>query len=334
MRDVAALAGVSLKTVSRVINREAGVSPEVVARVDDAAAQLDYRPDLNASNLRRGDGRTGTIGLLLEDVANEFSSAAHAGVEFVARTLGISVLASSTHEDRDRERNLVRTLSSRRVDGLIIAPSPGDQDYLAAEVAQGVPIVFIDRAGRGLAAPSVLSDNHVGAQRGVEQLLARGHRRIAFVGGTATLVTAQERYQGFLDAMARADVPVDPHLVHRDVVSAEQSAALVRELFSGSMHPTAIFSAQNMITMGAVRALRELHLQHRVALIGFDDFTLADLLDPGVAVVAQDPRTIGQKAAELLVDMMKDPSLIRSKVADVIVPTTVIMRPSGEIRPA
>lgn len=334
MRDVAALAGVSLKTVSRVINRESGVSPEVVARVDDAAAQLDYRPDLNASNLRRSDGRTGTIGLLLEDVANEFSAAAHAGVELVARKLGISVLASSTNEDRERERGLVRALSSRRVDGLIIAPSPGDQDYLAAEVAQGVPIVFIDRAGRGLAAPSVLSDNLAGARRGVEQLLALGHRSIAFVGGTVSLVTAQERYQGFLDAMGSAGVPVDSRWVHRDVVTVEQSAAIVRGLVSGPDRPTAIFTAQNLITMGAVRALREFELQHRVALIGFDDFTLADLLDPGVAVVAQDPRRIGRQAAELLFEMMADSAPSRTLVADVIVPTTLIMRPSGEIRPA
>ncbi len=334
MRDVAALAGVSLKTVSRVINREAGVSPEVVARVDDAAAQLDYRPDLNASNLRRSDGRTGTIGLLLEDVANEFSAAAHSGVEYVARRRGISVLASSTNEDQERERSLVRALSSRRVDGLIIAPSPGDQDYLAAEVAQGVPIVFIDRAGRGLLAPSVLSDNLAGARRGVEQLLDLGHRRIAFVGGTSTLVTAQERYQGFLDAMAGAGVGIDPALVHRDVTLAEQSAAIVRSLVASGDGPTAIFTAQNMITMGAVRALREFDLQHRIALIGFDDFTLADLLDPGVAVVAQDPRTIGQRAAELLFSMMEDPDSPRTSLADVIVPTTLIMRPSGAIRPA
>jgi LacI family transcriptional regulator len=334
MRDVAALAGVSLKTVSRVINREAGVSPEVVARVDDAAAQLDFRPDMNASNLRRNDGRTGTIGLLLEDVANEFSAAAHAGVEYVARKLGISVLASSTNEDRERERSLVRALSSRRVDGLIIAPSPGDHDYLVAEVAQGVPIVFIDRAGRGLAAPAVLSDNMIGARRGVEKLIELGHRRIAFVGGTATLVTAQQRYQGFFDAMARAGIGVDSTLVHLDASSAEKSAAIVRSLVAREDRPSAIFSAQNMITIGAVRALREFDLQHRIALIGFDDFTLADLLDPGVAVVAQDPRTIGQRAAELLFSMMADPASARTSLADVIVPTTLIMRPSGEIRPA
>lgn len=334
MRDVAALAGVSLKTVSRVINREAGVSAEVVARVDDAATQLDYRPDLNASNLRRSGGRTGTIGLLLEDVANEFSAAAHAGVEHVARKFGISVLASSTNEDRERERSLVRALSTRRVDGLIIAPSPGEQDYLEAEVAQGVPIVFIDRVGRGLEAPAVLSDNLAGAQRGVEQLLALGHRDIAFVGGTESLVTAQERYQGFLNAMASAGVTVDPRLVRMGVTTIEQSAAIIQRLLDSPHRPTAVFTAQNMITMGAVRALRACDLQHRIALIGFDDFTLADVLDPGVAVVAQDPRTIGQRAAGLLFTMMDDQSAARPRVDDVIVPTTLIMRPSGEIRPA
>lgn len=331
MREVAALAGVSLKTVSRVINREAGVSPEVITRVDRAAAELDYRPDLNASNLRRSNGRTGTIGLLLEDVANEFSAAAHAGVEHAARQRGIAVLASSTHGDQERERGLVRALSLRRVDGLIVAPCPGDQSYLAAELAQGVPIVFIDRAGRGLTAPAVLSDNFIGARRGVEHLLGLGHRAIAFLGGIAAVATAQERFDGYRAAFADAGLAVDDSLVLRDVASIDMAAGVAGAILDGPLRPTAIFSAQNLITMGVVRALRERGLQHQIALVGFDDFTLADLLDPGVAVVAQDPRAIGERALQVLVDSMDESH--DHTPTDVLVPTTLVIRPSGEIRP-
>lgn len=331
MREVAALAGVSLKTVSRVINREAGVSPEVTIRVDRAAAELDYRPDLNASNLRRSDGRTGTVGLLLEDVANEFSAAAHAGVEDAARQRGIAVLASSTHGDPERERGLVRALSLRRVDGLIVAPCPGDQSYLAAEVAQGVPIVFIDRAGRGLEAPSVLSDNLAGAQRGVAHLVGLGHRSIAFLGGIAAVATAQERYDGYRVALADAGLTVDDSLVERDIGSIDMAAGVAGAILDGPHRPTAIFSAQNLITMGVVRALRERGLQHQIALVGFDDFTLADLLDPGVAVVAQDPRAIGERALQVLVDSMDESH--DHTPTDILVPTTLVIRPSGEIRP-
>jgi len=332
MREVAALAGVSLKTVSRVINREAGVSPEVTIRVDRAAAELDYRPDLNASNLRRSDGRTGTVGLLLEDVANEFSAAAHAGVEDAARQRGIAVLASSTHGDPERERGLVRALSLRRVDGLIVAPCPGDQSYLAAEVAQGVPIVFIDRAGRGLEAPSVLSDNLAGAQRGVAHLVGLGHRSIAFLGGIAAVATAQERYDGYRVALADAGLTVDDSLVERDIGSIDMAAGVAGAILDGPHRPTAIFSAQNLITMGVVRALRERGLQHQIALVGFDDFTLADLLDPGVAVVAQDPRAIGERALQVLVDSMDESH--DHTPTNILVPTTLVIRPSGEIRPA
>jgi LacI family transcriptional regulator len=332
MRDVAALAGVSLKTVSRVINRESGVSPEVAARVADAAAQLDYRPDMNASNLRRIDGRTGTVGLLLEDVANEFSAAAHAGVEYAARQRGIAVLASSTHGDSERERGLVRALSLRRVDGLIIAPCPGDQAYLAAELAQGVPVVFIDRPGRGLAAPAVLSDNLVGARRGVEHLLSLGHRSIAFLGGISAVATAQERFGGYSAALAAAGVSIADQTIVRDIGSIDMAAGVAGAILDGPEQPTAIFSAQNQITMGVVRALRERGLQHRIALIGFDDFTLADLLDPGVAVVAQDPRAIGERAFQVLVDAMDESEGDMS--AEILVPTTLIIRPSGEIPPA
>lgn len=331
MRDVAALAGVSLKTVSRVVNREDGVSDDLVAKVERAASQLDYRPNLTASNLRRSDRKTATWGLLLEDVANPFSSAVHRGVEEVARELGVAVFAASMDEDPERERELVSTFSSRRVDALIIAPTATEHAYLANEVRNGIALVFVDRPAFGIDADCVVTDNRAGAADATRHLIDQGHRRIAFIGDYTSITTANERYQGYVDAMAAAGVQVLPELVTRDVHDAAQAADAVRGLLGLANAPTALFTAQNLITMGAVEALRDAGAQHRVALVGFDDFAMANLLDPAVTVVAQDPRAIGRLAATLVNERLAHS---HSPVSVHVVPSVLIARGSGEITPA
>ncbi len=330
MRDVAALAGVSLKTVSRVVNREDGVSEDLAAKVERAAAQLDYRPNLTASNLRRSDRKTATWGLLLEDVANPFSSAVHRGVEEVARELGVAVFAASMDEDPERERELVATFSSRRVDALIIAPTATEHAYLANEVRNGIAVVFVDRPPFGIDADCVVTDNRAGAAAGTSHLVECGHRRIAFVGDFASISTANERYQGYVDSMAAHGVQVHAELVLRDVHDAAQAVEAVRSLLALPEPPTAIFAAQNLITMGAVEALRDAGAQHRVALVGFDDFAMANLLDPAVTVVAQDPRAIGRLAATLVNERLASSN---APVGVHVVPSVLIARGSGEIAP-
>lgn len=330
MREVAALAGVSLKTVSRVVNRETGVSDELIARVERAADQLDYRPNLTASNLRRADQRTSTIGLLVEDVANEFFAAIHRGVEEVARQRGVAVIAASLDRDPAMERDLVSAFASRRVDGLILAPTAPEQGYLTNELRSGWPMVCIDRQPRGVDIDAVVTDNRSAARHGVLHLLEQGHRRIAFIGGQSTLSTEQDRYAGFVDAMASVGAQIRPEWVHHGVQDAEGALGVVRGLLASEERPTAIFSGQNLITMGTVRALREAGLQHRVALVGFDDFGLADLLDPAITVVAQDARAIGRQAADLLFRRMANS---HEPTGTHVVASWLITRGSGEIPP-
>jgi len=306
MRDVATLAGVSLKTVSRVVNREPGVSEALAGRVQQAVEQLDYRPDFTASNLRRADRRTATIGLMVEDVANEYSSAVHAGVEQAARERGIAVLTASIADDPDRERNMLRAFASRRVDGLVVVPSSTGQSAIWNEREVGVPLVFVDRAPRGIAADKVLTNNREGARFGVEHLIARGYRYVAFLGGVAALDTAQERYDGYVDALSAAGIAIRPEWIVRDLRSPEEARAAAADFMAREERPDAIFSAQNLITMGTFRALRYADLHHSVGLLGYDDFALADLLDPAVSVIAQEPRAIGFEAAELLVDRIRE----------------------------
>ena len=180
MNDVAKLAGVSLKTVSRVVNGEPGVSTELIERVETAAAQLDYRPNFTASNLRRSQGTTRTVGLLLENVANPFSAALLRAIEDYARTRGSAVLSASVGEDASREVSLAQAFLARQVDGLIIAPSADSQAYLAREVARGTAMVFVDRPPVNLDADTVSSENLEGSRAAVRHLLGRGHlQRVA-----------------------------------------------------------------------------------------------------------------------------------------------------------
>lgn len=328
MRDVAALAGVSLKSVSRVVNREAGVSEELAARVARAAEQLDYRPNLTASNLRRSDQRTGTVGLLVEDVANEFFASIHRGVEEVARLRGSAVVAASLDRDPALERDLVSAFASRRVDGLILAPTATQQGYLTSELRSGWPIVCVDRHPRGIEIDAVVTDNREGSAVGVGHLISHGHQRIAFIGGRPSLTTEQDRFAGYVDAMSVAGLAPRPDLVHHGAHDSDDAMAVVLALLDIAEPPTAIFSAQNLITMGAVRALRERGLQRSIALVGFDDFMLADLLEPGITVVTQNPRAIGHLAAELLFRRMDNS---HEPTATHIVRSRLITRGSGEI---
>jgi LacI family transcriptional regulator len=331
MRDVAALAGVSIKTVSRVVNGEAGVSVDLVDRVEDAARQLDYRPDLTASNLRRGR-QTATLGLMLENVANPYSSAVHRAIDDAAGERGMAVLATSLDEDPVREREVARTMMQRRVDGLVIVPTGTDQSYLRAEIDAGLATVFVDRPPYFLDADTVLATNRAGAREAIEHLLAVGHRRIAFLGDLTDIPTARERHKGYVDAITAAGLSLDERLVRHDLHTRDTAQRAAQSLLRlpADVAPTALFASQNLITIGAIHALHHHDLQHLVALVGFDDIELAGVLDPGVTVVAQDPYAIGRAAAELIfarLDGYRGPSQHRT------ISTRLVIRGSGEIPP-
>jgi LacI family transcriptional regulator len=330
MQDVAALAGVALKTVSRVVNEEPGVSPALEERVRRAIEQLNYRRDANASMLRRLGGKTQTIGLVLEDVSNPFSSALHRAIEDFARARNVLVFAGSCEEDATRERELIGSFSDRRVDGIIVVPASHDHLYLYEEQRAGTALVFVDRPAGHLDADSVVSDNVGGSVEAVEHLLAHGHRRIAFLGDLLSISTAHDRLEGYTQALLRAGVAHDPELVRTGLRDPDAAASAVDELLALPDPPTALFTSQNLLTIGGVRALRRAGFERRVALIGFDDVPLADILEPAISVVAQDPQGIGQAAAELLfrrLDGDASPSVHHS------LPVELIARGSGEISP-
>ncbi len=327
MRDVAALAGVGIKTVSRVFNDVPTVAPDLVHRVRAAADKLGYRPNLTAASLRRAGGRTNTVGLLLEDVSNPYSAAVLRAVEDYARSRDVLVLAGSLDEDSDRERELARTLIDRRVDGLIIMPAGQDHRYVFAEQQSGTSFVFIDRLPSPLLADAVVSDNRGGARAAVRHLLGTGRSTVAYFGDDLTLLTARQRFFGFQDALAAGGLHPDPDLIRHGLRTAEQARRAARELFAVA-RPEAVFTSQNLVTIGVVQALHELSLQHRVAVVGFDDIPLAAVVEPGITVMAQDPAGIGLRAAQRLFERMSGDE---SPPAVHTLPTRLLIRGSGEI---
>jgi LacI family transcriptional regulator len=330
MKDVAGLARVSVATVSRVVNGE-GVRSDLAARVTDAIAVLGYRRDLTASTLRRTDRHSASIGVVIEDVSNPFFSAVHRGLEEVARSHGTLTFVGSSDDDPDRERELVEAFGARGVDGLVVVPCTTDQSYLQRERRTGTALVFVDRPPRFIDADAVVSDNAGGARTGVEHLIAGGHRRIAFLGDRPTIFTAQERLRGYRAALAAAGIAADPGLERLGLTESGAAAAAATELLLGPDAPSAIFAGQNLITVGVVRALRELGRQHQVAVVGFDDVVLGDMLEPGISVVMQDPYALGREAAELLFSQRDG---YRGEGRHLELPTRLVPRGSGEIAPA
>ncbi len=330
MRDVAALAGVSIKTVSRVVRGEPGVSAALTRRVTDAVTMLDYRHNLAASTLRGLDRKTAAIGLILMDVANPYASQLHRAVEDFAHERGTLVFAVSSDEDPARQRQVLDALLSRRVDGLIVMPVGDEYPLLLHEQRRGTPVVLVDRAEDGTGLDSVTVDNRDGAATATGHLAAHGHHRIAFLGDLHTIRTAAERYAGYVEGLARNAIALDPTLIRHDLRCIESAERAAGELLDAADPPTALFSGQNLITIGVLRAVQRRGRQNRVAVVGFDDLPLAELLDPALTAVAQNPAAIGRAAAELLFARLDGDA---GPPRHTIVPTRLLVRGSGELRP-
>jgi LacI family transcriptional regulator, galactose operon repressor len=330
MRDVASLAGVGVMTVSRVVNGRSGVSPQRTARVWQAIEKLDYRHNVTARHLRLTGQPTATIGVLLEDVANPFAAELLRAVENVVGEQDCLVLCASSDGDAARERALLSAFCARRVDGLIIMPCGPDHRYLLPEVRRGTQVVFADRPALTVAADTVLSDNYGGAHRAVTHLLDSGHTRIGFLGDLRRIYTAAERHRGYLAALQAHGIVPDERLIRRDIHSERQAEQATYDLLRSGPSPTAVFTAQNLLTIGTRRGLRSLEAEQTIAHVGFDDIPLGTLLEPGITVIAQDPPALGTLAAQMLLHRIRNPNGAPETVE---VPVSLLTRGSGEIPP-
>lgn len=328
MVDVARKAGVSLKTVSRVVNEEGPVKDSTIRSVQAAIAALGFRRNEGASALRRGT-TTRSLGVLLENVSDPFYSALTRAVEEVALRHDYLVFTGSSDEDAARERRLALAFCSRRVDGLVIVPTPDDHRYLAPEVRAGTHVVFADRPGPGLPADAVLVDNAGGTQAAVEHLAAHRHKRIAFLGDDRRIFTAAERLRGYRRAVKRVGLSADESLISMGTPTEESVRAALARFAALRRPPTALITGNNRTTVLVLRILAA-SPSARPALVGFDDFELSEVVVPAVTVIAQNPAAIGAAAADVMFSRLAGD---RRPPRRVVLPVRLIARGSGEQPP-
>ncbi|WP_037412149.1 LacI family DNA-binding transcriptional regulator [Candidatus Solirubrobacter pratensis] len=322
MRDVAAAAGVSLSTVSRVVNG-IEVQSELGRRVREALLRLDYRPDQPSPEAPRD---AGAIGLVCDDIADPFFAALQRGIEDVAYDRGSLAFAASSDTAPGREREVVSGLAARGIKGLIVAPAATDERHLRREREAGLALVFVDRPPRWLEVDAVLSDNAGGTRAAVAHLAVSGHRRIAFLGDREWLFTATERLRGYREGVAAVGAVADKRLARLGLANREAARETALELLYSPEPPTALLASTRPTTLGALDAVRAAASSNgagRVAVIGFDDVALAGAV--GIPVVAQDPRAMGHAAARLLFARLEGRE---GRPGRLVIPTRLLAPPS------
>lgn len=300
MRDVAARAGVSAKTVSRVFNDDEHVLPGTRARVESALRDLNYVPNSVATTFRKG--RAPVVGVVVPDLLDPFFAAVAESVNRLALERGMSTVVTSVGHTTQKEHEIVGQLLSQSLSGLVIAPAEYDSSYLG-RWRDRLPIVFVDRAPVGVAADSFIEDDAGGARTAVEHLIGHGHRRIAFVGDLPELPTARNRLLGFRGALDDAGIAVPVGYEEFGAVDRASAAGIVARLAGLPEPPTAILSSNARSSMALVPVLRD----HRFAVVGFGDFPMADMVWPALTVVDQDPVALGEHAARRVFDRLDHP---------------------------
>lgn len=320
MNDVAADAGVSLKTVSRVVNGVATVDPVLADKVVASIAKLGFRRNDVAASLRAG-GETRTIGLLTADLANPFYTALGSAVVRFAHSRGFQVIMASTEEDPLLEKSLALSLCQRRVSGLIIVPTYRNHSYLKPEVERGIPVVFVDRPGSGLVADTVIVDNRLAAARAIQNILVAGHTRIGLLMDSSSIYTFRERLVGAQAAMASAGIEADSSLISQAVHTPEDAIVAVSRMLELPRPPTALLCGNNRATIGAVQEIERRGLD--VEVVGFDDFEMSRLLPRAITLIDFDTAQLGTLAAERLFARIDGAS---DKPTWTVVPTHLVTR--------
>lgn len=324
LADVARAAGVSLATVSHVINETRFVSDGTKQRVLQAIEDLHYEVNSVAQSLKRN--RTQVIGLIISDITNPYFTSLVRGVEDVAQRAGFSVILCNTDEDPEKELRNLQVLRRKRVDGVLMAPTGVRHDYLNRLIESSFPIVCFDRVLPDVPCDSVLLDNVSGAFQAVRHLIGLGHRRIGIITGLGRVGTSSDRLTGYRRALKDSGIAEEPALVREGNFRLDGGYAQALELLALPNPPTAIFSTNNLMTLGALAALqsRGIRVPQDVAVVGFDDFEWAVILQPRLTTVAQPTYEIGKTATELLIER------VEHRTADE--PRRIILQPQLVIR--
>lgn len=299
IRDVARLAGVSVATTSAVMNNKGTVSPKLTQRVLRAMEALDYHPNQIARSLKAR--QTMTIGMIIPDVTNPFFTEVIRGVENEARGHGYSLILCDSNEDPIVEQGNLNTLFAHRVDGVLLAPTKTyvGQDRLTR---RRFPLVFYDRVSPGFTGSAVLTDNLGAAYDATRHLIGLGHQAIAIITGRLNLSNGLDRLEGCRKALQEAGLPLREEYLQRGEFNGESGYSCGLRLLDLAVPPTAIFCCNNQMTLGLMRALRELGVPcpQRVSVLGFDDLDWAEDFTPPLTTMAQPTLEMGKQSVQML----------------------------------
>jgi len=326
IKDVARLADVSTATVSHVINDTRYVSDELRTRVLDAMEELDYRPNVLAQGLRGGE--THTIGLIVPDNSNPFFAEVSRVVEDVGFERGYSVILCNTGDDLERERAYIDVLIAKQVDGIIFIAAGDHHEHLDVLTRRGTPLVIADRDVRQAEADVVLVNNERGGFEATSHLLELGHRRVGCIAGPSEATPSADRVRGYERALREAGVPVRPDLTQQGDFRYQGGELAADRLLDRNVRPTAIFACNDLMAIGALRAIRKagLRVPQDVSVVGYDDIPLAPAMSPALTTVAQPVEQLGSISIDLLLSRIEDGSPREAK--RVVLDTTLVIRSS------
>jgi DNA-binding LacI/PurR family transcriptional regulator len=329
LKEVARRAGVSISTVSRVLNQPELVNEQTNLRVRQVIEELGYRPSRVARRLRLESGRANLVGLIIPDMQNPFFAEIARGVEDVAQKRGYAVFVGNSDEDAAKEQQYLDVMQAESVDGIIVPPSSEDDRAIPAVAASGLPVVCVDRRLTHSAVDTVVVDNVRGASDAVEHLIRLGHRRIAFIGGLPQLSTSRERLKGYRQALEASGIGFDPALVRQGDSRLSSGRALTRELIELPAPPSALLVGNNLMTLGAIEMIHRLgrRVPDDVALVGYDDMPWALAFNPPLTAVRQPGYELGQRAMELLLQRIEMPE--RSPSLITLQPTLIVRQSCG-----
>ncbi len=327
LTDVAKKAGVSIATVSRVINNGTNVNAETRAKVQKAIKELKYQPSRVAKRLRSKSASSNLLGLLIPDIQNPFYVDVLRGVEDVAYQNNYAVIMCNFAQDEKKEKMYLDILQQESIDGLIAAPAHEKDPNVIKLLNEGLPIVCVDRGLAGKEVDVVVVNNRDGAYAAVDHLAKSGYKRIAYISGQKQIPSSKYREQGYCDALHANGLKLDRSLIKYGDSKHKSGVELCAELLSMDNPPDAIFTGNNLITLGALETIhkRKLRIPKDVAIVGFDDMYWSISLNPSLSAVRQPAYEIGRRACELLIQRITDP---KRSVIQMTLNTQFIVRES------
>ncbi len=328
IKDIAEKAKVSTATVSRALYNGGYVKEDTRRKILKVAEELGYKKH---KERKASKTKTNVVGVIVSDITNPFFTQVVRGIEDVLNPVGYSLLLCNADENVEKETSYLKVLMNKKVDGVILTSAGGDHKTIKEIVRRGMPVVLIDRLVDGLDTDGVIIDNVSGAYDATSHLISEGYRKIGIITGPLEIMTAKERFEGYTKALQDAGIEFDENLVENGGYTQKGGYTAAKQLAERA-HPDAIFIANNVMTTGALLALKELKIKipEEVGIVGFDDLEWAPLMDPPLTTISQPIYTIGSIAAQLLLRKLSGAAKIKKEVV-VLKPRLVIRKSSRKI---